>query len=78
MEALRKIQLVDSQRICIEVPHSFLNKRVEVILFPVDEEENYTANTWHDDFFASISGCFSEDRIIRHPQGEYDNRDDII
>ena len=38
MEALRKIRTVETERICIDVPVSFLHKQVEVIIIPYPDK----------------------------------------
>ncbi len=38
MKALRKIETVYKQRILVELPSSFKSRRVEVLVFPIEDE----------------------------------------
>lgn len=79
MQALRKIQKVDSDHISIKIPKIFRKRTLEIIVMPVDDLRSTpeTAETWPKDFFVKTSGCFAGAPLVREDQGEYEVRDTI-
>jgi hypothetical protein len=79
MQALRKIQKVDSDHISIRIPNAFKNRTLEVIVMLADElvPNPETVETWPEDFFAKTAGCFADTPLFRENQGEYEVRDTI-
>jgi hypothetical protein len=79
MQALRKIQTVNSDHISLKIPKAFMKRSLEIIIMPVDESkpESEASAVWPKDFFAKTAGCFANTPLIREDQGEYEVRDII-
>ena len=79
MQAIRKIQIADSDQISLKIPKSFIKRSLEIIIIPIDEAKAVlgTSADWPKDFFARTAGCFAGTPLAREEQGEYEVRDTI-
>jgi hypothetical protein len=81
MNIIREIKEVRDGTISINVPAILLHRRVEIIVIPLDEPsigaEGETGKGWPPGFFEKTAGCFADDSIQRHPQGDYEQRRDL-
>lgn len=79
MQALRQIQTFNSQHISIKIPKTFMNRSLEIIILPTENQKgaHVPPEDWPKDFFAKTAGCFSETPLVREAQGEYEVRDTI-
>ena len=47
MQVVREIKTVRNKRVSVDVPASFKNKRVEILIFPVEEESSKSITFEH-------------------------------
>ena len=79
MQAIRQIVTTNSDHISINIPKTFMNRLLEIIILP-SEKSKATSDTlkdWPKDFFVNTAGCFSGTPLIREAQGEYEQRNTI-
>ena len=79
MEAIR--QIYESLPATISVPQALRNRRAEIIIFPLDEEQslpesNGTEQIILDAGALEFAGCLP-DFPEREPQGEYEVREEL-
>lgn len=79
MQALRKIQIVNSDHISLKIPKAFMKRTLEIIIMPIDDSKlaSEASSAWPKDFFAKTAGCFAGTPLVREDQGEYEVRDSI-
>jgi len=79
MQAIRKIQIADSDQISLKIPKSFIKRSLEIIIMPIDEEKTVLgpSTDWPKDFFDQTAGCFAGTPLVREDQGEFEVRDTI-
>jgi hypothetical protein len=79
MQALRKIQTVDSDHVFIKIPKAFMKRSLEIIIMPIDTSKSTseTSTAWPNDFFAKTAGCLADAPLVREDQGEYEVRNTI-
>jgi len=77
MQALRKIQTVNTDYISLKIPKTFMKRSLEIIIMPLDESKYVVeaSPAWPKDFFAKTAGCFAAEPLVRDSQGEYEVRD---
>lgn len=80
MQALRKIQIANTDYISFKIPKAFMKRSLEIIIMPLDEPKPLVepSPAWPKDFFAKTSGCFAGEPLIRENQGEYEVRDMLL
>ena len=79
MQVVRKTQTADTQQLAIKIPKSFVHKKLEIIIVPVENnqgEQRVTA--WPKNFFAKTAGCFAEMSLVREEQGVYEKREEMV
>ena len=76
MQAIRKIQIADSDQISLKIPKSFIKRSLEIIIMPIDEDKIVLGSStdWPKDFFARTAGCFAVTPLVREEQGEFEVR----
>jgi hypothetical protein len=67
----------------LEVPTGLPATDVEVLIVvqPLSAGNDSTPETtrsWPEGFFEETSGCLSDDPLTRHPQGDYEVRENIM
>jgi hypothetical protein len=77
MDAIRQVRVVHNNVITISVPDQLVNRTVEIILLPLNDQPE-VQDAWPADFFQVTAGCMSEDPIFRAPQGDYEIRKDLL
>ncbi len=79
MQALRRIQTVDSDHVLIKIPKAFMKRSLEIIIMPIDnlKASSQTSTAWPKDFFAKTAGCLADTPLVREDQGEYEVRNSI-
>ena len=79
MQAIRKIQIADSDQISLKIPKSFIKRSLEIIIMPIDEDKTVLGSSteWPKDFFTRTAGCFAGTPLVREDQGEFEVRDTI-
>lgn len=79
MQAIRKIQIADSDKISLKIPKSFIKRSLEIIIMPIDEDKTVLgpSTEWPKDFFTRTAGCFAGTPLVREEQGEFEVRDTI-
>lgn len=80
MQALRKVYQMTSNTVTIDLPITFQNRLVEIILLPLDESSSpmtFPNKDWPPDFFEKTAGCLADDPIERAAQGDYEIREEI-
>jgi len=75
MQALREIQTAETDTLCVNVPKSFLHRKLEIIVIPVDEALSLA---WPSAFFEQTAGCFANTPLVREEQENYEVRDEIL
>lgn len=73
MEALKITQTSHSNKLIINIPNEFVSKRLEIIVFPFDEEHE----EWKDYNLNSLNKAYSTDEpeynlaMVKEPNAEY-------
>jgi len=75
MQALREIQTAETDILSVILPKSFLHRKLEIIVIPVDEALSLA---WPSAFFEQTAGCFANTPLIREEQENYEVRDEIL
>lgn len=79
MQVVRKTQTADSQHLALKIPKSFVHKKLEIIILPVENNlAEQRAAEWPKNFFAKTAGCFAETPLVREEQGAYEKRTEIV
>jgi len=67
MQALRRIQIVDSYHIFLKIPKAFMQRSIEIIIMPFDNSRtaSETSVAWPKDFFAKTAGCLADSPLTR-------------
>lgn len=82
MNIIREIREVVNGTISIDMPKHLLHRKVEIIVIPLDDisgEANvHERKAWPPDFIEKTAGCMANAPIRRPPQGEYEDREDIV
>lgn len=82
MSIIREIREVVDGTISIDMPEGLLHRKVEVIVIPLDEISGDTnfheRKAWPPGFIEKTAGCMADDPIQRPPQGEYEDRENIV
>ena len=50
MQAIRKIKTVNTDTILLNIPKSFMNKKIEILMFPVEKDARNKADTGRHSF----------------------------
>ncbi|MEI8140756.1 MAG: hypothetical protein WCI03_12930 [bacterium] len=74
MEGLREIQTADNERVFVIVPKSFLHRKLEIIVMPVDD---ISTQAWPVGFIEQTAGCFASEPLVRGDQGAYEIREEL-
>jgi hypothetical protein len=74
MQAVRGIQVADTDTVSVRVPKGFRHRRLEVIVIPIDDSP---VRTWPAGFFEQTAGCFAGTPLVREDQGAYDVRKEM-
>jgi len=75
MQALREIQTAETDTLYVNLPKSFMHRKLEIIIIPVDEA---SSRAWPAAFFEQTAGCFADNPLIREEQGNYEVRDEVL
>jgi hypothetical protein len=75
MQAVREIQTAENDRVFIIVPKSFLHRKLEIIVMPMDDA---STQAWPTRFFEQTAGCFVGEPLVRGDQGTYEMRDEMV
>lgn len=73
-------QMIEALPATITVPADLRNRRVEMIMLPLDEvapngkPAAVDANGWPEGFFEETFGCWAGEPLVREPQGDYETR----
>ena len=73
-------QIIEALPETITVPSALRNRRVEIIILPLDEiavngkPAAVDANGWPEGFFEETFGCWVGEPLVREPQGDYETR----
>ena len=73
-------QIMEALPETITVPSALRNRRVEIIMLPLDEiapngkSATVDANGWPEGFFEETFGCWAGEPLVREPQGDYETR----
>lgn len=80
MQALRQIQIADSDSISIKIPRAFQRRELEIIVIPLDKKvaAHGAGSAWPKGFFEKTAGCFAAAPLVREDQGAYDVRNEIL
>ena len=76
MKSFRTIMQTPTDSITIELPPEFRLRQLEVIVTLVPGTEPMPS-AWPDGFLARISGGWRGEPLLRPPQGEYENRQQL-
>lgn len=77
MDAIREVRVIQHNVITINVPDQLVNRTVEIIVLPLNDQDQIQ-DDWPSDFFETTAGCMAESPISRAPQGDYDKRESIL
>ncbi|MBM4089845.1 MAG: hypothetical protein FJ276_10555 [Planctomycetes bacterium] len=81
MTSIQLRSKVDSNgvlRLCVPFGKSDANRVVRVTVEPLDEAiETMSAEQWHG-FVHEIAGCIDDPTFQRHPQGDFERRQEIF
>jgi len=77
MDAIREVRVIQNNVITINVPDQLVNRTVEIIVLPLNDQDQIQ-DAWPEDFFEATAGCMAEDPISRAPQGDYEKRESIL
>jgi hypothetical protein len=75
MQALREIRTAETDTLYVNVPKSFMHRKLEIIVIPVDEMMSIA---WPAAFFEQTAGSFAANPLVREEQGNYEVRNDIV
>ena len=71
-------QIIDDAPDFIRVPDALRHRRVEIIIWPLDEvpdvQQATDTNGWPAGFFERTAGAWQGEPLTREPQGEYESR----
>ena len=76
MEALKITQTSHSNKLTIDLPNSFISKKLEIIVFPFDEEDE----DWKNYNLNSLNKAYSDDEpeynlsMVKEPNADYGKR----
>ena len=76
MEAIKITQTSDSNKLTIYIPNEFISKKLEIIIFPFDEE----AEDWQELNLNSLNKAYATNEpdynfsMIKEPNAEYGKR----
>lgn len=76
MKALRITQTSESNKLTIEIPNSFISKKLEIIIFPFDEDEE----DWKVQSLNSLQKAYSDEEpdythsMVKEPNADYGKR----
>ena len=78
MEAIRKILPNAQDSITIDLPASFRDRTIEVVVMQLDagsaDTGGHDASAWPADFFKQVAGAWSGEPLVRAPQGAAEPR----
>lgn len=75
MQALREIRTAETDTLYVNVPKSFMHRKLEIIVIPVDEA---MSTAWPSAFFEQTAGSFAAHPLVREEQEKYEVRDNIV
>ena len=76
MEALKIMQITNSNKLTIDIPNNFVSKNLEIIIFPIDEERN----EWNELQVNNLDKAYStnepayEMSMLKEPNIDYEKR----
>ncbi|MFI5221001.1 MAG: glycosyl hydrolase family 31 [Bacteroidia bacterium] len=76
MEALKITQTTDSNKLTIDIPDEFISKKLEIIIFPFDEE----SEDWKEHNLNRLNKAYSIDEpdynlsMVKEPNDQYGKR----
>ena len=76
-DVIREVRVIQHNVITINVPDQLVNRTVEIIVLPLNDQDQIQ-DAWPVDFFEVTAGCMAEDPISRAPQGDYERRESIL
>jgi len=77
MDAIREVRVIQHNVITINVPDQLINRTVEIIVLPLNDQYQIQ-DAWPEDFFEVTAGCMAEDPISRASQGDHEKRESIL
>ena len=54
MHAIREIKIINTDTILLNIPKSFMNKKIEILMFPVEKDARNKADTGRHSFLKNI------------------------
>jgi hypothetical protein len=76
MEALKIMQITNSNKLTIDIPNNFVSKNLEIIIFPIDEEPN----EWNELQVNNLDHAYSTNEpgyelsMLKEPNIDYEKR----
>jgi len=76
MEVLKIIQTVTGKQLIIELPERFISKKLEILVFPADDEEE----SWQNQNTQTLNRAYSSNEpdytvnMLKEPNQEYGER----
>ena len=76
MEAIKITQTTHNNKLTIDIPNEFISKKLEIIIFPFDEE----AGDWKDYNLNSLNKAYSDNEpeynlsMVKEPNADYGKR----
>ena len=77
MDAIREVRVIRHNVITINVPDLLVNRTVEIIVLPLNDQDQIQ-DAWPVDFFEATAGCMAADPISRASQGDYEKRESFL
>lgn len=75
MEALKIIATSQNKQLTIELPDNFISKRLEIVVFPADEEDE-----WKNQSITGLNNAYGDNepdytnQIVKEPNEQYGKR----
>jgi hypothetical protein len=75
-EALKIMQITNSNKLTIDIPNNFVSKNLEIIIFPIDEEPN----EWNELQVNNLDHAYSTNEpgyelsMLKEPNIDYEKR----
>ncbi|NDC30217.1 MAG: hypothetical protein EBZ58_04625 [Bacteroidetes bacterium] len=76
MEALKIMQITNSNKLTVDIPNNFVSKNLEIIIFPIDEEPN----EWNELHANNLDNAYSTNEpgyelsMLKEPNIDYEKR----
>ena len=77
MDAIREVRVIQHNVVTINVPDQLINRTVEIIVLPLNDQDQIQ-DAWPADFFEATAGCMAGDPISRSQQGNYEEREGFL